>query len=100
MMKLNNHQMMIEVSPLMMLEMRMHQKLYNKEKINQEKEKDQTKQKIKKLPQSDKKNSLRSSVSKKTSHNLKTISEMMKNQVKKMKQRHQPMNDNTNSLYY
>jgi len=70
MMMLMLHLMMIEVSPLRMLEMKTHQrKLPNKKK--EERERDQPRKRSQRRSRKDKKSSQRSSVSKIISHSLK-----------------------------
>ena len=85
------HPMMIEASLQIrqeILEMRkVHQKKSRKE-MTDARERDQLKKKRKRPSQKNKKNSVKSSASKKTSHNLKTVS-VMRKAVKKKKPRQQ-----------
>jgi len=85
-----NHLMRIEVSLLMMLEMRMHQRKSAKEKKDA-KERDQIKRMNKRPSQKSKKNSLISLRSKTTSHSLKMI--LTRRARRKRKKPRQRMNE-------
>jgi hypothetical protein len=85
------HLMMIEVSPLMMLVMRRNQNKSLREKRDAKK-RDQLKR-MRRSRLKSKKNSLRSSVSKKTSHNLKMVSEMRRAMRRKKKPKQQQTNE-------